>query len=114
MARTIRKQGRAKMVEWDNLNGEVERVILPIEAEVTDEEVKQGIPVFSFAELLDGLITPVTEVDVENALHKRGIYLPEELVAKPNLVRAALLDAIGTNLSIILRTVNGYLKTMKE
>jgi hypothetical protein len=96
--RTVSQKGHSKLIEWEEA-GELNRVILPTDANDTNLGIPYGLP---FAEMLSDYLPEEMASRIESSLHKNGIWTYEDLKQRPDAALGAIQAAYGVDLARLL------------
>lgn len=100
----IRRKNRAVLVQWVNGDGKITRGSIPAEdlhdRDMVDEEtLEMAIPAyFPWAELIEITVTPQ---DIEDNLHRVGIWTLEDLIERPNAAVGAIQAAYKMDMATL-------------
>jgi hypothetical protein len=96
--RVVARRENIQIVEFIR-DGVLQRVILPADAELSEEELEYGIPYGIAWEELH--IPQVNAVEVANAFRRVGIWTLDDLRRRPNAAIGALMEIFHLKLSHI-------------
>lgn len=106
----VRRKGESLLVEYQE-DGRLKRVLVPATAvsetgEISAEVVEMGIPYGeAWASMIQ--VNTVTAEDIEDALHRSGVWTADDLRKHPQAAVGALQQVYGIQLAVLLAAVNG-------
>ncbi len=112
--RDILKKGDAKIVQVTKPDGEDETLVVPNKATpTTEEDVDLGIPYgLPWAKIIGQI--KASPKDIEEKLHKHGIFTAEQLRARPQVAMNAIRDALGLDLTNLLDKTDQFVKEIQN